>query len=80
MDQASNDEITGDERADETIDDRARALLTLIGDVSRADEDRLDIIEDIKPGSDDSWKLADIVTWGTADDLRELADGLGASE
>ncbi len=73
-------EITGDERADETIDDRAREMLTLIGDVSRADEDRLDIIEDIKPGSDDSWKLADIVTWGTADDLRELADGLGASE
>ncbi len=80
MDQPSTNEITGDERADETIDDRARALLTLIGDVSRADEDRLDIIEDVKPGSDDSWELADIVEWGTPAELQEFADGLGASE
>lgn len=80
MDQPSTNEITGDERADETIDDRARALLTLIGDVSKANEDRLDLIEDVKPGTPGFWELADIIEYGDAADLREFADGLGASE
>ncbi len=78
-DQPSASEAESDERNGETCVDRARLMLRQHGTVSRDDEDRLDIIEDLEEGSDEYAELVELVKHGDLAGIREIADNVAAS-